>query len=77
VDIRVVLTRRSPEELELDVVRITERDHRVRGVIEPLDPGVSNAKLIESHRPFVEVLAALNQELDVVEPGVRLVERVS
>jgi hypothetical protein len=38
---------------------------------------VSNAKLIESHRPFVEVLAALNQELDVVEPGVRLVERVS
>ena len=50
------------EELELDVVRIPEDDHRIRDRIAGVDhTGIGDTEAIEPARPCVEISAASDQ----------------
>jgi hypothetical protein len=64
----------APEELQLDVVWVAEREHGVRGVRRLLDPGVPYSQLVQSDRPVVKIAALGNQELQVIEPSLELAE---
>jgi len=68
---------RSPEELELDVVGVAEREHGIRRVVEVLDARVWDTELIESFGPLIEVYAGGDEELQVVETGPKLGERLA
>jgi hypothetical protein len=61
----------------LDVVWVAKGQHRVLGVRWFLDTRVCDPVLVESGRPFVEVLAAVDQEFQMVEAGAILAERVA
>jgi hypothetical protein len=69
--------RRPPEELELDVVWITESEHRVVRVGQPLYSGVRDAELVEPSRPLVQIVAAFDEELKVIQSGSKLAERLA
>jgi hypothetical protein len=64
----------TPEELQLDVVWVAEREHGIRGVRRLLDPGVWHPELVQSGGPVIKVAALGNQELEVIEPRLELVE---
>ena len=64
-----------PEELELDVVGVTEGEHGVPGVVGFLDSGVRDFEPVQPLRPFVEVFSAIHQELQVIETRSEFAER--
>jgi hypothetical protein len=72
--LRIRLSGRSPEELELDVVRVSEDHHRVRRVVEILHARVRDAKVVQPLSPLVKVLSPGHQELQMVKTGSELAE---
>ena len=67
---------RVEEQLELDVVRIAEDEHRGAGDrIRRRDRRERDARLGEASSPRVELVAVLHCEREMVETGARLVER--
>ena len=69
--------RSTPEELELDVVRIAEGEHRVGRVVELLDTRVHDAHIVEPSGPLEEIVALCYDEFEMVESRSMLIELVT
>jgi hypothetical protein len=61
------------EELELDVVRVAEGEHRIRRVVELFHTGVLDSHLVEPCGPLVEILTLFDDELEMIESRPMLV----
>jgi hypothetical protein len=65
---------RPPEELQLDIVGITEGENGVGGVGRLLDSGVAYPELVQPRGPGVKITAPGDEELQVIQPDPGLIE---
>jgi len=78
-DVHLVAERPAGEHLELDVVRVPQRDHSAVPELtaDRLDLGVGHAQLLEPPLELSDVVEARDRERDVIQPGPALVEPVA
>src|ERR1700728_8414 len=74
---RILVSRRPPKELQLDLVGISKREHRIVRVRRLFHAGVRDSEFIQAVGPFVECRPTGNDELKVIQTGADLGKRLA